>query len=424
MPLVNLVTEVMVILAILILLMWIEPAGTLILASIMIVLLFTFIKATNRVVGSWGKKRMVAEEQKLKHLQQGFGGIKEILLTNKIEHFLRRYHQPNKTSGLMRKREYIFQYAPKLGVEIIAVFGLVGMCLFLILEGKPYQEVTHMLGLMATAGFRLIPSFSRILNNLQAIRYGWASVDALEKEFKYNYEESNHDRSYPSSSFSFLKDIELSNVSFTYSKNRPEILSHLNITIPKGAVIGIDGESGSGKSTIVNLVLGLIQPTDGFIRVDGQNLEGIKVTHWQSMIGYVPQEIYLLDDTIRRNIAFGVEDSEINDDRIFKVLEMAQLSGLIENTRKGLELPLGERGVRISGGQRQRIGIARALYHDPEFIILDEATSALDQKTENEIISTLKPMIGKKTFLIIAHRQSSLELCSKVYHLQKGNLIT
>ena len=122
------------------------------------------------------------------------------------------------------------------------------------------------------------------------------------------------------------------------------------------------------------------------------------MTHWQSMIGYVPQEIYLLDDTIRRNIAFGVEDAEINDDRIFKVLEMAQLSGLIENTRKGLELPLGERGVRISGGQRQRIGIARALYHNPEFIILDEATSALDQKTENEILSTLKPMIGKKTF--------------------------
>ena len=181
---------------------------------------------------------MVAEEQKLKHLQQGFGGIKEILLTNKIEHFLRRYHQPNKISGLMRKREYIFQYVPKLGVEIIAVFGLVGMCLFLILEGKPYREVTHMLGLMATAGFRMIPSFSRILNNLQAIRYGWVSVDALEKEFKYNYEESKNDRPYPSSSFSFLKDIELSNVSFTYSPNRPEILSHLNfITIPKGQLL-------------------------------------------------------------------------------------------------------------------------------------------------------------------------------------------
>ena len=370
----------------------------------------------------------MAEEQKLKHLQQGFGGIKEILLTNKIEHFLRRYHKPNQISGLMRKREYIFQYVPKLGVEIIAIFGLVGMCLFMITEGKSHQEVTHMLGLMATAGFRMIPSFSRILNNLQSIRYGWASVDALENEFKNysdksNSNESNTDHTDEAIELSFSKELKLSNISFSYSKNGVEILSGINLTIPKGSVIGIDGESGSGKSTIINLVLGLIQPINGDIKVDGHNLNGNKMIHWQRMIGYVPQEIYLLDDTIRRNIAFGVEDGDINDNRIFEVLKMAQLSGLIENTDEGLELPLGERGVRLSGGQRQRIGIARALYHDPEIIILDEATSALDQITENEIVSTLKPMIGKKTFLIVAHRKSSLELCSKVYHLKNGKLV-
>ena len=428
MPFINLITEVLVILAILILIMWIEPKGTLILAIVMILLLLMFIRTTNKIVGGWGKKRIVAEEQKLKHLQQGFGGIKEILLTNKIEHFLRRYHQPNQISGLMRKREYIFQYVPKLGVEIIAIFGLVGMCLFMILEGKSHQEVTHMLGLMATAGFRMILSFSRILNNLQSIRYGWASVDALENEFKNysdksNSNESNTDHTDEAIELSFSKELKLSNISFAYSKDGVEILSGINLTIPKGSVIGIDGESGSGKSTIINLVLGLIQPINGDIKVDGHNLNGNKMIHWQRMIGYVPQEIYLLDDTIRRNIAFGVEDGDINNDRILEVLKMAQLSGLIENTNEGLELPLGERGVRLSGGQRQRIGIARALYHDPEIIILDEATSALDQITENEIVSTLKPMIGKKTFLIVAHRKSSLELCSKVYHLKNGKLV-
>ena len=168
-----------------------------------------------------------------------------------------------------------------------------------------------------------------------------------------------------------------------------EVFSQINLSIPKGAVIGMEGKSGSGKSTIVNLVLGLIEPTDGVIKVDGQNLRGSQITKWQTMIGYVPQEIYLLDDTIRRNIAFGLDDSAINNERILEVLSLVRLDGLVENTSEGLDLLLGERGTRLSGGQKQRIGIARALYHDPEIIVLDEATSALDQKTENEILANL-----------------------------------
>ena len=425
MPLLNLLTEGLVIVAILSLIFWVEPKGTLILASILGILIFVFVRTTSKIVGRWGRKRIEAEEQKIKHLQQGFGGIKEILLTGKTEHFLRRYHRPNQVSGLMNKREYIFQYVPKLGVEVIAIFGLVCMCLYMIMQGKPYQEATHMLGLMATAGFRMIPSFSRILNNLQSIRYGWASVDVLAKEFgnysdDYRSHQSKTDNIPEDAQLSFLKEVELANISFSYPESDTDIVSRINLNIPRGAVIGMDGESGSGKSTIINLLLGLIEPTDGVLKVDGQKLGGAKINQWQKMIGYVPQEIYLLDDTIRRNIAFGVDDSDVNDDRVLEVLKIARLDSLIEKTKDGLELLLGERGTRLSGGQRQRIGIARALYHDPEIIILDEATSALDQKTENEILATFEPMIGKKTFLIVSHRQSSLEMCSKVYHLNDG----
>jgi len=427
MPCLNLLTETLVILAILSLLLWIEPQGTLFLVFILGVLVFLFVRATNKIVGKWGQKRLEAEEQKIKHLQQGFGGIKEILLSGRLEYFLRRYHHPNQVAGLMIKREYIFQYVPKLGVEVIAIFGLVSMCLYLIFQGKPHQEVTHMLGLMATAGFRMIPSFSRILNNLQSIRYGWASVDALTDEFNRpsssNLSEQNlSDQNAQKSALSFEKEIIFSQTSFTYPESQNFVLDKVNFAIGKGEVVGVVGASGSGKSTLLNLLLGLFNPTSGAILVDGKELNPSNHKDWQKMIGYVPQEIYLLDDTIRRNIAFGLDDADINEDRIREVLKMAQLDKFIQESDDGLNLLLGERGARLSGGQKQRIGIARALYHDPQLIVLDEATSALDEKTEKEIFQTLKPLLGKVTMLIVSHDKTAFELCHRIVQLNQGRL--
>ena len=427
MPCLNLLTETLVILSILSLLFWIEPQGTVFLVFILSSLVFLFVRATNQIVGKWGQKRLESEEQKIKHLQQGFGGIKEILLSGKLEYFLRRYNHPNHVAGLMIKREYIFQYVPKLVVEVIAIFGLVSMCFYLIFEGKPHQEVTHMLGLMATAGFRMIPSFSRILNNLQSIRYGWASVDALTEEFNRPScssisEKNSSDQNAQKSAFSFEKEINFSHVSFTYPKSKYFVLDKVTFAIGKGEVVGVVGESGSGKSTLLNLLLGLFNPTSGAILIDGKELNPSNHKDWQKMIGYVPQEIYLLDDTIRRNIAFGLDDEEIHDDRINEVLKMAQLDEFMQESEDGFNLLLGERGARLSGGQKQRIGIARALYNDPPLIVLDEATSALDEKTENEILKMLEPMIGKKTFLMISHQKSSLSLCSKIFRLSEGSI--
>ena len=285
-----------------------------------------------------------------------------------------------------------------------------------------------MLGLMATAGFRMIPSFSRILNNLQSIRYGWASVDTLIHEFNSNQLAATSKRSVDASKTEFKKlafkeEIKIQNLSFSYSSNDAEILKEINLSISRGKVVGLVGESGSGKSTFVNLLLGLLESNEGQIILDGQQITKEGISEWQKMIGYVPQDIYLMDDTIRRNIAFGVEDDAIRNERVLEVMKIAQLESLLENSHDGLDSLLGERGAKLSGGQRQRIGIARALYHDPEIIILDEATSALDQKTENEILETFKPMIGPKTFLIITHRQTSLEMCSQVYHLKDGILL-
>lgn len=426
MPLLNLLTESLVILAILSLIFYVEPQGTVFLVIFLVTLVFLFVKVTNRVVGSWGQKRLVAEEGKLKHLSQGLGGIKEILLSGKLEFFLRRFHVPNKVAGLMHKREYIFQYVPKLGVEVIAIFGLVFMCSYLILQDKSSQEVTHMLGLIATAGFRMIPSFSRILNNLQSIRYGKPGVDTLVQEFKESATtlEPNHKTTQLGSQnrLTFTKDIQLENISFSYAKEEDEVLKNINLMISQGEIIGLAGESGSGKSTLVNLFLGLIQPSNGELRVDNKKLDCSNFSDWQRMIGYVPQEIYLLDDSLRRNIAFGLDDEVINDARILEVIRLSQLEDLLKNDSEGLDLVLGERGVRLSGGQRQRIGIARALYHDPQILVLDEATSALDVKTEREVLNTFTPFQGKKTILVIAHRETSLEMCSRIFDMRNGNI--
>ena len=426
MPLLNLITESLVILAILGLIFYIEPKGTVFLVIFLVTLVFLFVKVTNRVVGSWGQKRLVAEEDKLKHLSQGLGGIKEILLSGKLEFFLRLFHKPNKVAGLMHKREYIFQYVPKLGVEVIAVFGLVFMCGYLIMQNKSSQEVTHMLGLIATAGFRLIPSFSRILNNLQSIRYGKPGVDTIVQEFKKHStileQGRNNIQLGAQDRLTFNKDIQFKNISFSYADGEDEVLEDLNFKISQGEIIGLVGESGSGKSTLVNLFLGLIQPSKGRLLVDDIKLDYTNFACWQRMIGYVPQEIYLLDDSLRRNIAFGLDDDAINDERVLEVIRLSQLGNLLKDDAEGLDLVLGERGVRLSGGQRQRIGIARALYHDPQILVLDEATSALDLKTESEVLNTFKPFQGKKTVLIIAHRETALKMCSRIFEIKNGNL--
>ena len=236
----------------------------------------------------------------------------------------------------------------------------------------------------------------------------------MVQEFKESYTtlEPNHKTTPPGSQdrLTFTKDIQLENISFSYAKEEDEVLKNINLMISQGEIIGLAGESGSGKSTLVNLFLGLIQPSNGELRVDNKKLDCSNFSDWQRMIGYVPQEIYLLDDSLRRNIAFGLDDEVINDARILEVIRLSQLEDLLKNDSEGLDLVLGERGVRLSGGQRQRIGIARALYHDPQILVLDEATSALDAKTEREVLNTFTPFQGKKTILVIAHRETSLEI--------------
>jgi len=425
MPILNLTSEVLVVVALLVLLILVEPVATLCLGSCLLIVALIFHRFTDSNVSRWGEARQVADEEKIKYLQQGFGGIKQIMLSQSLDYFLHLFQRPNIVSGLMTKREYIFQYLPKQFIEILAIVGLVGVCVFMVLQGRTSLEVMAMLGLLATAGFRLIPSFSRILRNLQSIRFGWVSVEVLAKEMSKNGNKTEKRMPFgekKNDDLSFNHDLRLRDISFRYEQNGKELLREINFEVKKGECIGIVGESGAGKSTLTNLLLGLVQPSKGAFEVDGLEIKSEKIQPWQQMIGYVPQEIYLLDDTVSRNIAFGVNDTDIDHSQISKVIETAGIKKFIDSFDDGLNTKIGECGVRISGGQRQRIGIGRALYQNPQVLILDEATSSLDSKTEQEILNELTKIRGKVTMILVAHRQSTLQFCDKIFKIESGIL--
>jgi ABC-type multidrug transport system fused ATPase/permease subunit len=283
------------------------------------------------------------------------------------------------------------------------------------------DEIVIVLGLFTAAAFRLMPSVNRVLSAFQNLRFALPAINNLYGEFTRITEHANK-RNTHAEILNFDNEIKLKNISFNYPGNETSVLKNMNITINKGATIGFIGTTGAGKSTLVDTILGLLTPTDGEILIDDINIQD-NLRGWQNHIGYVPQHIYITDDTIRRNIAFGLSNEKINDDSIWESIRSSQLEEFINELPDGLDTILGEQGVRLSGGQRQRIGIARSLYHSPDILVLDEATSSLDTATERDVMDTIKGLHGQKTIIIVAHRLSTVEDCDWLYRLEKGRVV-
>ncbi|MEO1940873.1 MAG: ATP-binding cassette domain-containing protein, partial [Candidatus Thioglobus sp.] len=311
------------------------------------------------------------------------------------------------------------QQLPRLFLEFLAVLGLVALVLLMLWEGKPLDTLLPTLGLFAAAAFRLIPSINRILNAVQGLRFALPMLELLNNELSFLDSENTEARPHRCE---FMTEFRLEKVSFQYPSSENLALVDVSFTIPSGASVGFIGESGAGKTTIVDIILGLITPDKGVVEVDGVNIQN-NLRGWQDQIGYVPQTIFLTDDTLRRNIAFGLPNEQIDDARISRALKLAQLERFVKGLPEGLETMVGEFGVRLSGGQRQRIGIARALYHDPEVLVLDEATSSLDTKTEREVMDAVRELKGSKTLIIIAHRLSTVEKCDYLFKIEQGVLV-
>jgi len=372
------------------------------------------------------RTRAVAQGQEFhtkgftKSTMQFLHGIKPIMIHGKEAFFIKEALRHSAQMRHFQAQVPIFSNGPRYLIEPIAFGGLVAIVIALAIQGRPFSDILPNLSVMALVGYRLLPSMSLLYGQMVTISANSYTLQQLEEEIlEIENEILNDERSMVSqSSLSFTRDIRIEGVSFAYPGSAKNTLENFYLTVNKNESVGITGSSGSGKSTLVDLILGLHKPSSGEILVDGVLLSSANIMSWRAMIGYVPQDIYLLDDTLEANIAFGIAPEEVDQIALREAAEAAQILSHIENEMtEGFATVIGERGVRLSGGQRQRIGLARALYHRPQVLILDEATSALDLETEAAVIQTINSLQGKVTIIAIAHRLSTLEQCDRRIHL-------
>lgn len=380
----------------------------------------------HRKLGEIGGQSIDAAEQMHKIAAESMSGIKDLKVLGREPTFLRRFSRAAEIYARNGAFSTIVSQIPRYFLEIIAFGGILSVILYLISQGKQTSQIIPVLALYAFAGYRLLPTLNTMFVALTVMRYNVESLSLIHEELtssRYSGlagEQVLHEKS-QALPLAFRSRLELRNVTFCYEGASQPSLRNLNLSIEPNTTIGLVGPTGSGKTTAVDLILGLLEPTGGKIMIDGAEITAANRANWQSAVGYVPQHIYLSDDTLARNIAFGVPDAEIDMNAVRRAAAIANLAEFIEGSlEKGYDTEIGERGVRLSGGQRQRIGIARAMYRDPPILVMDEATSALDGVTEESVMSAIHSLSHKKTIILIAHRLSTIKECDVIYQLESG----
>lgn len=361
-----------------------------------------------------------------KWIDQSVMGIKEIKIARKEGYFINEYSKCGAGYVSAVQRYNLYNATPRLLIETLAIAGMILYLMIQLLQGTAAVDIVPQLGVLAVAAMRLIPCANRINNHLTSISYFepffMGVSDNLQEEIRdenVDYNAETYQKKIDVEKLDVRKEIVLQDITYRYPNSQALIFDHADMMIPVGKSVGIVGTSGAGKTTIVDILLGLLQLETGSILADGVEVRE-HYASWLKNIGYIPQTIFMIDSTIRRNVAFGYADEDIDDDKVWEALREAQLDEFVKGLPEGLDTSIGERGIRISGGQRQRIGIARALFEDPEVLVLDEATSALDNETEAAIMDSINRLHGRKTLIIIAHRLQTIEKCDMVYRIENG----
>ena len=369
----------------------------------------------------WGNLRFNLDKDFMKFLLEVFNSVREIKVYKKKNFFVNSFIKKYTPLGYLSIKQQTFNIFIKQSYEVITLFGFCALVFYLFNQNYSNKEILTIIGIFAIAAFRLLPLFSRLLLGVQELKYISPSINHLYDEF-YELDKNIKLISNPNQvkNLQIKNNFEIKNINFSYDKNK-KILDNLSLKINKYDKIGIFGKSGSGKSTFVDMVFGLITPDNGSINIDDKRLN-IDDDIFNYKMGYVSQNPYLFDNTVKRNIAFGENDEEIDEDLVLKSLEIVQMKDWLDNTNDGLETIIGENGKMISGGERQRIGIARTLYFQNEFILLDEPTSSLDEETTNKILAILNKL-KDKTIIFISHQKKNLSICNKIYEMKDGKLI-
>lgn len=418
----SLITELFVIVGIVAVLLATAPLVTFLVLGVFGGLGLLLLRFTQRQFAAWGESEHELQKTTLQTAQQSLAGIKEIKLSGHESFFHASFSSLQDQLATISQRRSTLLGVPRLSVETVFICGILLLVVLLTQHHALRGEVIPLLGLYAYAGFRIIPSLNRILMHASIIQGAQPVVSQLYAESKPPQPQARPSvNSALPAPLAFNDRLTLEDVAYVYEGSTEPAIQNICLSIQYGETVGIVGASGAGKSTFVDLLLGLISPTHGRITVDSQDLQDV-LPAWQRQIGYVPQDIYLLDDSLRRNIAFGLPDEEIDDGSLEAAVHRAQLDKFVALLPGKLDTFVGERGIRLSGGERQRVGIARALYHRPELLVLDEATSALDNQTEREVMRAIEAIRGEKTLIIIAHRMSTIRVCDRLVYLRDGRI--
>ncbi len=419
-PFLRLITELANVIAIVALLLAVQPEATAAMVAIVITAIWFFFRLFQERLTRWGRERQEYIRSMLKQTTQSVHAVREIKLSNSGTFFTELFLDTSMKWARLRILAEVVRAIPRAMIEIVVVSIMAVGAYYFIANGMRSDELLSVMGLFALAAIRLMPSASHISLNVADLHYNSAVIDLLHDDLlKFEEFRKETKERMSESEIAFTDRIEIKGLSYVYPSSEVASLNDISLTIKKGEAVAFVGASGAGKTTLANLIIGLLEPTDGAISVDGQRIDcGFR--SWQAKIGYIPQDIYLIDDTLRANIAFGVSHSDTDTAAIERAATAAQLGPVIDALPEGLGTPLGEHGVRLSGGQKQRVSIARALYGDPEILVMDEATSALDAETEEAVTEPIRKLHGDKTTIIIAHRLSTVMHCDRIFYMEGG----
>ena len=417
-PLLIFFSEIFLLLGILIFLFISNPSLIIVCFGILFTISQIYFISIKKILSNHGQQRQKYTGKTLSVLMEIFQGLKILKIFNAENYFYLKYINFSKKLARSNIIVGTFSQVPKFGLEFIIIFSITIYLLY-ISSSQNISLAFETLALLAIASFKLIPSISRILFSLQNVRFNKSSLDILVKEVDKS--DGIKNLQFDFEPFNFKNKIEFKNVDFKYKSSNQKILNNVNFTIKKGSTVGIVGESGSGKSTFINLLMGFLEPTNGEILIDSLKLKKFK-NQWMKLIGYVPQKLFLTDDTIKQNIAFGIDLLKIDNSKIKKAIKLSQLENLTKKFRNLYKESLGEQGSKISGGQIQRISLARSFYKDSQIYIFDEATNSLDNNTETKILNTVQKITKNKTLIIISHKIASLDFCDKVFRMKNGSL--